>query len=270
MSNIPKVTVVTPSYNQGRFIEETIQSVLKQTYPNVEYIIVDGDSTDETHSILKKYESAIEKIIIEPDEGQSDAINKGFRVASGELIGWLNSDDMLLPHAIELTVVRYRRYPMASLFYGDLEIVDQTGRRIGNSKRQKHLTLSKLLNDRIGLVQPGSFYPASMVKKVGGLCKEFYLLMDLDLWLCLLKHGDGFHVGGKVAQFRRHSGAKSSEPLDKYFSESLVIHRKHGARFFSLKTYMLCRMYLRFLANKWHHARVGKSGRDCHTEHVQH
>ena len=93
--NNPLVTIVTPSYNQGLFIEETICSVLSQTYPHIEYIVVDGDSTDDTHQVLDRYAGQIDRLIVEPDEGQADAINKGFRLASGALVGWLNSDDRL-------------------------------------------------------------------------------------------------------------------------------------------------------------------------------
>ena len=113
----PLVTIVTPSFNQGQFIEETILSVLNQTYKNIQYIIVDGGSTDKTMEVVNKYRDRVDIIIHEKDKGQADAINKGFRLAKGELVGWINSDDILYPDCLESIVELYKRKPEGAIFY---------------------------------------------------------------------------------------------------------------------------------------------------------
>src|ERR1035437_8370385 len=118
MENKPLITIVTPSFNQGQFIEETILSVLNQTYKNIQYIIVDGGSTDQTMDVVNKYKDKIDIIINEKDDGQTDAINKGFKLAKGELVGWINSDDMLYPECVEKIVELYIEKPDGAIYYG--------------------------------------------------------------------------------------------------------------------------------------------------------
>lgn len=129
--NKPRVSIITPSYNQGEFIEETINSVISQTYENIEYLIIDGASTDSTLKVIAKYSSSISKVISEKDAGQSDAINKGIRLATGDLITWLNSDDLLEPQAIEQAVSTFIEYPEIDFVYGDVKLIDEDSNQIG-------------------------------------------------------------------------------------------------------------------------------------------
>ena len=122
----PLVTIITPSYNQGRFIRETIESVLNQDYENIEYIIVDGQSTDETLKIIKQYNGKL-SYISEKDNGQSDAINKGFKMAHGEIVAWLNSDDVYEPGCIKRAVREFEKNSRLGLIYGDGYILDEQG-----------------------------------------------------------------------------------------------------------------------------------------------
>src|SRR5690348_14154892 len=126
----PLVTVVTPPFNQGRFIRETIESVLSQDYPNLEYLVIDGGSTDETQEVLKAYGSRL-CWVAEKDEGQADAVNKGLRKAKGEIFGWLNSDDTYLPGTISKIVQFFQAFPRVALVYGQAKYVDAEGRVVG-------------------------------------------------------------------------------------------------------------------------------------------
>src|SRR5438128_8552250 len=124
---LPLVSIVTPSYNQGRFIEDTIRSVLAQDYPNLEYIVVDGGSTDHTLDVLRRYEGRL-RWVSEPDRGQSEAINKGFRMARGEIVSWLNSDDTYVPGAIGKAVAHLGARPEVVMVYGEGYLLDEGGR----------------------------------------------------------------------------------------------------------------------------------------------
>lgn len=250
------VTIVTPSYNQEQFIEETIRSVLAQTYPYIEYIVVDGNSTDGTHRVLERYADVIDRLIIEPDEGQADAINKGFHLATGTLVGWLNSDDILMPGAVEAVAKSFQQHPHGSLFYGDVKAIGEKGNYLYTLKPSQRLTFKQLTNGQGKLVQPGSFYVADLVRQVGGVDKQFYIVMDRDLWSRLLKVGDGWHVGEQVASFRRHSAAKSSEPPVRYLEETLILNRRFSPDFFSLRTIQTMKLRFQCIVAEFHLGRI--------------
>ena len=131
MDENPLVSIVTPSFNQGRFLEATIQSVLNQDYVNVEYIVVDGGSTDNCVDILKKYSDQLAHWMSEPDAGQTDAINKGFSLATGEIFAWLNSDDIYRPGAISEAVAYLQDHPNEGMIYGDADFIDENGNWLG-------------------------------------------------------------------------------------------------------------------------------------------
>ena len=152
-----KVSIVTPSYNQGKYIEHTIQSVLNQTYKNIEYIIIDGGSTDNSLEIIDKYRGWVDVVISEKDKGQSDAINKGFKLATGTLAGWINSDDLLYPDCVEKIVELYIQHPNGSIYYNSFnEFIDKNGNGL---KIYQHIIPDKthLLKDNYDVIQQGSF-----------------------------------------------------------------------------------------------------------------
>lgn len=183
-----KVSIITPSFNQGRFVEETIKSVLNQTYANIEYIFVDGGSSDETMKIVEKYNDRISIIISEKDNGQADAINKGFKLASGDLVGWINSDDVLYPSCVEKIVNLYKEHSEGVIFYSSvIDIIDIKGEFL----RKYNVDIpnrDSLLFKNYNVAQQGSFYKRLDVEAVGGLGDNHYC-MDLDLWLRLLNRG---------------------------------------------------------------------------------
>lgn len=240
MSDDVKVSVVTPSLNQGEFIEDTIRSVLGQTYPNVEYIVVDGGSTDSTVEILDKYRGSF-KLIQGQDDGQTDAINIGMRASTGELVGWLNSDDVYEKDCVEKIARRYLEQPEASIYYGAIRLIDREGGFLGFPKWGP-LTYDRLLKGLPAVWQPGSFYPLDLVQKVGYLDAKLFMLMDFDLYLRLLKIAPADFTPEFVAMQRIHSSTKTSRYSLRAFREGVRLRVKHGASLPVLITYCLRRI----------------------------
>lgn len=230
MENSIKVSVITPSYNQGQFIGETIDSVLSQTYKNIQYIIVDGGSNDETMDVVAKYRDKIDIVIHERDNGQSDAIGKGFKLATGELVGWINSDDILYPDCVERIVETHLNNPDGSIYYGSLlDILDADTKRVG-SKRYSIPNSQHLLNVDFDVVQPGSFYSNAALKKIDYLDESIHYCMDLDLWIRLLKEGPIYSYDDHpIATIRKWEGTKTSTGANKFLSEIKKTITKHGA-----------------------------------------
>lgn len=229
----PLVTIITPSYNQGQFIEATINSVLAQTYHNIEYIVIDALSTDNTASVIDKYRSRITCVIQEADNGQSDAIVKGFKLAKGDLVGWINSDDLLYPDCVAKLVSSYEKNKNAVLFYDpDIDIISENGTLI-KCMNVSVVSGAALLKQSNTLVQPGSFYSSSALKSINYFDTDLRYSMDLDLWLRLLKIGGCVSFGnGAVAAYREWDGTKTSTGNAKLLSERKRLLLKHGANFF--------------------------------------
>lgn len=230
MNPPPRVSIITPSFNQGRFVEATIRSVLAQTYPHVEYIFADGGSSDETMTIVERYRDRINVVIHEKDRGQSDAINKGFRAATGQLVGWVNSDDVLQPDCVERIVDLFQRNPNGSVYYGaTVDWLDEKGRifnRVNRSIPDKEF----LLNQNYTIIQPGSFYPLNLIRKVGGLNEALHYCMDLDLWLRLLDHGPIYAVADEpLAGFRIWGESKTSTGGQQFLRDIRTVLLRHGA-----------------------------------------
>ncbi len=201
------VSIVTPSFNQAAFLEKTILSVLEQDYPALEYLVIDGGSTDGSREIIEKYATRLAYWTSEPDRGQADAINKGMLRARGEIVAWLNSDDYYLPGAIQAAVEALESHPGAALVYADMLAVDEVGRTI-NTLKYRPLSLQDLLCFQI-IGQPAVFMRRSAFEKAGGLDTDFDLLLDHQLWLKLAQQGGLLHVDRRWAAARYHPGAKN-------------------------------------------------------------
>ncbi len=174
----PRVTIVTPSFNQGQFLEETIRSILLQNYPNLEYIIMDGGSTDNSVEIIKKYEPWIDYWESKKDRGQAHAINKGFRRATGEIIAWLNSDDTYFPGAIKEAAEFLAIHPDVAMVYGDCVFVDEKGKVLKTVKIDTY-NLDKMLENNI-IPQPSAFVRSFVLNKIGFLRENYSYSFDYD------------------------------------------------------------------------------------------
>jgi glycosyltransferase involved in cell wall biosynthesis len=207
MTTLPLITIVTPSFNQAQFLEETIQSVLRQDYPHIEYIIIDGGSTDGSIDIIKKYEKHIAYWVSESDTGQSNAINKGFAKATGEIFAWLNSDDLLLPSAARLAAYFLSQDTGIGLVYGDRLEIDIKGNVIGLLKCPAHD--SSMFKKNFTLPQETAFFRGEIFKKVGGVDEQLHFAMDFDLWCKITAISRMKHLPALLGCFRRHESSKS-------------------------------------------------------------
>ena len=201
------VSIVTPSYNQALYLEQTIQSVLEQAYPRIEYIVVDGASTDNSFEIIKKYNDRLAYWISEKDSGQAEAINKGFARARGEILAWLNSDDYYLPDTVSAVVRCFEENPDVVMAYGDMLAVDGNGQTI-NLLKYKQLSLEDLLSFQI-IGQPSVFFRRSALEKTGLLDTSFHFMLDHHLWIRLAQEGTIMHMPQVWSAARYHAQAKN-------------------------------------------------------------
>lgn len=181
MSQLPLVSIITPSYNQARFLETTLRSVLEQSYPRVEYLVADGGSTDASTEIIQKYADRLAWWVSEKDGGQAEAINKGFSRCKGEIIGWVNSDDYYLPGTLEEVVQVFESNPQVGLVFGDVRVVDEHG-SILNELHYGDWSIRELMSFHI-IGQPAVFFRRSTLEQAGFLDLSYHLLLDHQLWL---------------------------------------------------------------------------------------
>jgi len=177
----PLVSIVTPSLNQAQYLEETIRSVLLQSYPNLEYIIIDGGSTDNSVEIIQKYEPWLAYWVSEPDEGQSHALNKGFRNSHGEILAWLNSDDIYLPNAILNQVATLLKKTNYGIVFSDVNFIDDTGKLIYKGYGRSY-SVFELLRFSIPM-QPTVFFQREIWDQVGDFNQDFHFSLDSEYWL---------------------------------------------------------------------------------------
>lgn len=218
----PKISIVTPSYNQGRFIEETIRSVLLQGYPDLEYIIIDGGSTDKTVEIIQKYEPWITFWTSEPDGGQTNAINKGFKRSTGAIVAWLNSDDLYTAGALRTAATVFAEQPRSAVVYGEIDTVDADTSILSHIKSRK-FNLEDLYRSDY-LPQPASFISAEAIKKIGFLDERFHYAMDYDLWVRLGQKGAVMqYIPKTLAWFRLHGSSKSVSQREAFWPEEFML-----------------------------------------------
>ena len=219
--NVPRVSIVTPSFNQAQFIEKTILSVINQDYPDIEYIIIDGGSTDGSQEIIKKYEDKIAYWVSEKDNGQSDAINKGFRRCTGEYVAWINSDDLYVEGAVSRIVKFFTGHLDADMVHGNIDFIDVHGKLMENVPTGDFTLPELLLTNRIS--QPSVFFKRKIFDDIGYLDEAFHYVMDYDFWIRVAVKHNVRHVGSTIAQFRLHGESKTISSNDLFLIEILII-----------------------------------------------
>lgn len=259
MEGKPLVSIVTPSYNQESFLEDAIQSVLSQDYPFVEYIIVDGGSDDGSLEVIHQYADRLSWWVSEPDKGQTDAINKGFAGAKGDIFGWLNSDDTYLPGAVSEAVNFLTNHQESGMVYGDANLIDEGGDIIGRFPARQ-TDYKRLRRGYVHIPQQASFFRADLWQQVGPLDPSFYFAMDYDLWVRLARITRLHYYPRLWANFRLHKTGKSIGADERCWPEMLRVHRREGGGWFSwivLKAWFRQRVYaplpigLRLWLRRW-------------------
>ena len=237
------VSIVTPSYNQAPYIEETIGSVLSQDYPQIEYAIVDGGSTDGTVDVIKKYQDRLSWWVSEKDRGQTDAINKGFGKAKGEILAWINSDDTYEPGAVTAAVKYLEDHPEVGMVYGDCNFINEKGRVIGrfnSAQTSYHL----LRQGYAHIPQQTMFFRANLWRQVGPLDPSFYFAMDYDLWTRIAARSEIRYIPQTWANFRLHTSGKTIVADDRCWPEMIRVHYRDGGSIFSV---IVAKYYIRKL-----------------------
>jgi glycosyltransferase involved in cell wall biosynthesis len=265
--SLPKVSIVTPSYNQAQFLGKTLESVLAQSYPNLEYIVIDGGSQDGSLELIKHYAPKLSAWISEPDLGQVDAINKGFALATGDIFAWLNSDDTYEPSAIERAVDFLLRHRDVGMVYGRAFYIDHEDRRIGRypAGPTDYRGLRRGVNT---IPQQTMFFRSQLWKMVGPLDPTFFYAMDYDLWVRIAALTPiAFHPE-HWANFRLHDQSKSLTAARRCWPEMIRVHFREGGSIFSIlyAKYLVRRvveplMPWRMRFRLWRYAREQRQGR---------
>lgn len=227
-----KISIITPSYNQGNFIERTIRSVIDQAYPNLEYIVIDGGSTDGTLEILRKYETRL-RWVSEKDRGQAEAINKGLKMATGDIVAYLNSDDMYLQNTLQDVNEFFQKNQGTKWLYGKCTIIDENDKikrplvtAYKNALMQHYSYFLLLCTNFIN--QPSTFWSRSMLEEAGFLDENEHLVMDYEYWLRIgCRHRPG-HLNKYLAKFRLHNTSKSVSQFHKQFQDEMRISSKYN------------------------------------------
>ena len=229
MSELPKISVVTPSYNQGAFLEDTIRSVIKQEYPDFEYIVIDGASSDASVDIIERYKADLAYWVSEEDRGQSHAINKGMVRASGDLLTWLNSDDMLEPGALMTVAKAHQQNPDAGAYVGHGTKVNVRG-DVEYYKKPSDLSFDGICRwmDGTNFMQPSCFFTRAAWEAAGPLDEDIHIALDVDLWLRMAKQFDFVPVDALLSQARLHDDAKTTALKNQMVVDCALVIIRHG------------------------------------------
>lgn len=233
----PKISVVTVNYNKGNFIEDTILSVINQNYPNLEYIIIDGASTDNSVEIIEKYKEYFSYFVSEPDKGMTDALIKGFSKATGEILAWINSDDTYLPETFNYVATLYKKTKFDFL-YADCHITDIDNKLIKQAKSY-YTNYKAQAWGIIPIYQPSCFWSKELFDEIGRLNPDFHVTMDGDLFYRILKHcKNPVRINRALSTFRIHPGQSGSwAPQGRYLMERKIIFEREKLKFVPLKLY---------------------------------
>lgn len=222
-NKLPRISIITPSYNQGCYLEETIRSVLDQNYPDLEYIIIDGGSTDQSVEIIKKYANRLAYWVSEKDRGQTHAINKGFERCTGCIVAWINSDDIYLPGTLARVADHVIRHPSTMFLYGDAEIIDSQGHFLMYRKElPADKTMGNLLSWGLLIPQPSAFWRRQTFEKVGFLNENLQYIMDSEFWFRVSQEFELQHISHIFSKQRYHAHSKTnSAPIDPRYKEEM-------------------------------------------------
>jgi glycosyltransferase involved in cell wall biosynthesis len=246
------VSIVTPSYNQAGFLEATIRSVLEQDYPDIEYILVDGGSTDGSLEIIQKYTDRFAWWVSEKDRGHADALNKGFAHARGQIFAWLNSDDTYYPGAVSEAVAALQAHPEAGMVYGDADLNDRAGRIIGRFA-SRQTDYRRLLHGSVHIPQATTFYRADLWRKLGPLDLSLFFSFDYDMWVRFAKVSRLVYLPRTWATFRLHEEGKSMRNDDLCYPDMLRVHQRETGHIIS---WLWLRAWVRRLVYAWLPLRV--------------
>ncbi len=227
----PKISIVTVSYNQSEYLEDNILSIINQKYPNIEHIVVDGGSTDGSVEVLKKYDDYI-TWTSEPDDGQSDALNKGFKKATGEIIGWINSDDRLHFGALKIVSEYFSKNEDVLAIVGDLLLIDEAGNEI-KKVISKTYTNNYLVNIARGITQQSIFFKRSVFNDIGYIDTKLNYVMDRDFFIRVSTLANIEYIPETLAHFRLQSNSKTSEGSQNFCRELIKLRRKYGGKLLS-------------------------------------
>ena len=229
-----RISIVTPSFNQAPFLERTIRSVLAQNVSDLEYFVMDGGSSDGSLEIIHRYADRLTGWVSEPDRGQTDAINKGFARATGEVIAWLNSDDTYEPNALQEALAYLDANPETGMVYGEANFIDEADRVIGRFDARQ-TDYARLMRGAVYIPQQAAFFRRELWEQVGPLDPNFYFAMDYDLWVRLSRITRLQYLPGRVwANFRLHASAKTIADDVRCWPEMLAVHRREGGSPFSI------------------------------------
>ncbi|MBY0551194.1 MAG: glycosyltransferase [Candidatus Obscuribacterales bacterium] len=229
--DLPRISIVTPCLNSAPFIEECIRSVLLQGYPNLEFVIVDGGSTDGTVEIISKYQKFLLYWVSEPDKGQSAAINKGMKKCSGQLVNWLNADDILLPGALHALGTAYELAPDTVLLSPVINVDLETSKSWTTHQSLLFADVVRFwVKPTLTYHQPGIFMSSSLWNQVGGLDEDLHICMDYDLYCKIAPFARLRVVDFTTVEFRRHKGQKTAIMQDLLIIEKSQASKKYWDR----------------------------------------